>query len=147
MSYTYSTWVAAIANFLVVPNYASDTNFQNAVPVIIDDSEQKLYRELQLLNTVTRDASAALSTNTRTFNLPSQNGIFVVTEGFNVITPAGTVNPDSGTRNALVPMAKETLTFSIRARRDQRFLNSTRWSRSNRSLLDHGRIKAIRSRR
>jgi len=111
MSYTYSTWVQALANFLVVPNYASDTNFQNAVPVIIDDAEQSLYRELQLLNTITRDSSASLSTNTRTLNLPSANGLFVVTEGFNVSTPAGTVNPESGTRNPLVPMAKETLDF------------------------------------
>ena len=35
----------------------------------------------------------------------------MVVDELNVITPAGTVNPDSGTRNALVPASEEMLNF------------------------------------
>ena len=126
MSYTYSTWVQAIANFLVVPNYASDTNFQNAVPVIIDDSEQRLYRELQLLNTVTRDSSAALSQNTPTFNLPSQNGTFVVTE---VSARSAQQAPRIPTaeRATISRQTKETINYLYPTRRDRAFRSSSAW--------------------
>lgn len=107
--YTYTTWLTEIANFLVVP--VTDANFLTAVPAFIDDSEQRLYRELDLLNTITRDNSTTLTTGTRTFNLPSTNGTFVVLNDINVITPVGTSNPELGTRNPLVPASKEMLDY------------------------------------
>lgn len=110
--YTYTSWVEAMANFLVIPNYASDTNFQNALPSFIDDAEQRLYRELDLLNTVFRDSSATFSTNTRTLSLPSATATFVVIQDINAITPAGTSNPDSGTRNPIVPGSRPQLDFT-----------------------------------
>lgn len=106
---TYTTFINSIANLM--PTTATDSSFLTMVPNMIDDAEQRLYRELDLENTVTRDSSAAFSTSTRTFNLPSSIGTFVVTEQINVITPAGTTDPESGTRNPLVPAAKEMLDF------------------------------------
>jgi hypothetical protein len=107
MALTYSQYVTDLANLLVVPS--TDPNYAVVLPNIIDDAEQRIYRDLDLLNTVVRDASATLSTATRTFNLPSSVGTFVVTEEINVITPAGTSNPELGTRNALIPASKEML--------------------------------------
>lgn len=107
MSLTYSSWAGSIANLAQIP--ASDANFNTMLPNCIDDVEQRLYRTLDLLNTVTRDSSAALTAGLRTFNLPSSIGTFYVTEDINVITPAGTSNPDLGTRNTLVPASKEML--------------------------------------
>lgn len=107
MSLTYTQFVASLANLLVVPT--GDAGFVAALPNIIDDAEQRLYRDLDLENTVVRDSSAAASTGTRTFTLPTSTGTFVVTEEINIITPAGTSNPELGTRNALVPIAKEAL--------------------------------------
>src|SRR5882672_10362622 len=107
MSLTYSSWVSSIANLTQIPS--GDPNFQAMLPNCIDDAEPDLYRTLDLLNTVTRDSSAALTSGLRTFNLPSSIGTFVVTQQINVITPAGTSNPDSGTRNALTPASKELL--------------------------------------
>jgi len=78
---------------------------------MIDDAEQDLYRTLDLLNTVTRDSTAALTAGNRNFTLPSSIGTFVVTQELNVITPAGTANPDLGTRNPLTPITKEALDF------------------------------------
>lgn len=109
MSLTYATYVNSLAN--LAPVAASDPDFTTDLSNIIDDAEQRLYRELDLLNTVVTDSSATLTTGTRSFNLPSSIGTFIVTQGFNVITPAGTTNPDLGTRNPLVPITKEALNF------------------------------------
>jgi hypothetical protein len=107
MSLTYSSWVNSIATLASIPT--GDTNFQTMLPNAIDDAELRLYRDLDLLNTVVRDSSSAFTTSTRTFNLPSSIGTFVVTDQLNVITPAGTSNPESGTRNPLTPSSKEML--------------------------------------
>lgn len=109
MSLTYSTFVSSIANLMSIPS--SDANFGTVTPNIIDDAEQRLYRELDLINTITRDSSASLSLNTPTFNLPSSIGTFIVAEQINVITPVSASNPDAGTRNTLVPASREMLNF------------------------------------
>ena len=106
MSLTYAQWVAELANLCVID--ASDTNFVANLPSTIDDAEQRIYRDLDLLSTVVRD-TGTLSTGTRTFTLPQNLGRFVVTNGFNVITPAGTTNPDAGTRVQLVPCSRDVL--------------------------------------
>src|SRR4029077_5001358 len=79
------------------------------LPSAIDDAEQRLYRTLDLLNTITRDSSASLTAGNRTFNLPASIGTFIVTEQINVITPSTQTNPDLGTRNSLLPASKEFL--------------------------------------
>lgn len=109
MSLTYSTFTAQLANFLVIP--ITDTNLIQAMPSIIDDSEQRAYRDLDLQNTVFRDSSVALVAGNRNLTeaISTTNGPFVVTQQINVITPAGTVNPDLGTRNPLLPATKEML--------------------------------------
>jgi len=108
MSLTYTTYVSALQNLAVIP--AGDANFATDLPNIIDDAELRCYRALDLLNTFAT-ATSALATASRAFNLPSTNGTFVVTESFNVITPAGTTDPNAGTRNPLVPTSREVLNF------------------------------------
>jgi len=105
---TYTTFVSTVQNLAVIP--AGDPNFATDLPSIIDDAELRCYRALDLLNTFTT-ATGTLATATRSFAIPSTNGTFVVTESFNVITPAGTTNPDQGTRNALVPVSREVVNF------------------------------------
>lgn len=107
MSLNYTSYVAALANLLVVA--PSDPDFQIILPRIIDYAEQRMYRELDLLSTVTRDSSAQLTVGTRNFTLPQTNGRFVVTNGLNVITPNGTTNPDSGTRNELTYVSLDVM--------------------------------------
>lgn len=107
MSLTYAQWSNQVANLASIP--VTDPNFQQMLPSAIDDTEQSLYRTLDLLNTITRDSSAALTAGLRTFNLPSSIGTFVVTEQINVITPSSQSNPDLGRRNTLLPASKEYL--------------------------------------
>ena len=106
MALTYNQFTTDLANFIVVP--VTDAAFVLALPNIIDDAEQRLYRELDLLSTRVT-ATGALTANDRRFSLPTSNGTFVVTEQFNAITPYTTTDPDLGTRNPLTPCSKEVL--------------------------------------
>lgn len=107
MSYDYTTYVSAIANMMAV---SSDTpQFQNMLPRMIEYSEQRIYRELDLLNTVNRNDSVSLVTGSRNFTLPTTtNGNYITVQGINVVTPANTA-ADDGTRIALQPTTRDYL--------------------------------------
>lgn len=103
MALTYTTWVTSVANILVVE--PTNAEFLTVLPNIIDDAEQRIYRELDLLNTIIRDTSGTLTANRRNFTLPQTGGRFVVTESMNVFTPVGT----TASRRQLVPVTREWL--------------------------------------
>lgn len=104
---TYNTFTTALANFLVIP--VTDANFVSAITNIIDDAEQRMYRDLDLLSTRVR-VTGPLVANNRNFSIPtSSSGDVTVIEQMNVITPAGQTNPDLGTRVPMVPVSKEYL--------------------------------------
>lgn len=107
MSLTYATYVSSLANLLVVPT--SDPGFVADLPNIIDYAELRMYRKLDLIDTSVRDSSAAFTAGNRNFNLPTASGLPIVTDELNVITPAGTVNADSGARVALTQTSEEML--------------------------------------
>ncbi len=103
---TYSTWVTAVSTLTNIPS--DNTDFANILPDCIDYAEQRCYRELNLLSTVIRDASQSLTPGSRNFTLPTAQGVFVVVNGVNAITPSGS-SPDNATRNRLVPTALDVL--------------------------------------
>lgn len=106
MALTYATFVSQISNLMAADS--STTQFQTMLPGLIDYAEQRIYRELDLLSTIVKDASAALTAGNRNFTLPSAQGRFVTVQGVNVITPVATA-PDSGTRNFLSPKSRDYL--------------------------------------
>jgi len=106
MALTYSTFTTSLANMIVVP--VDDGGYVQALPNIIDDAEQRLYRELDLLSTRVR-ATAPLIAGNRNFTLPTGSGTFVVVEQLNVITPSSVTAPDEGTRVPMLPVSKEFL--------------------------------------
>lgn len=106
----WTSYVVSLGNFLVISTTNAD--FTSALPNIIDDAEQRIYRELDLLNTVVKDSSAAFSTGTRSFNLPAANGTFYVVNSIYAITPAGQTTADLGTRNSLLPTSRDYLDFT-----------------------------------
>lgn len=100
MSLTYTTYVAQIANIMSVD--PATPQFQTMLPGMIDYAEQRIYRELDLLNTVNRNDISLFTIGSRNFTLPSTStGNYITVQGINVITPAGSGSADSGTRNAL----------------------------------------------
>jgi len=92
-----------LANMLVIP--ADDPNYLQFIPNVIDDAEQRIYRELDILNTVVRDTGGTLTANSRNFTLPQTSGRFVVTNNINVFTPVGTQT----NRKQLVPVTRDFL--------------------------------------
>ena len=110
--YSYSEWISAVGALIEVPivNSASavpssDPNFNIYVPRAIDYAEQRIYRELDLLNTRVTDNSASLTPNYRRFSLPVSQGTIVVLEELNVFYPPGN-------RVQLTPVAREFLDIS-----------------------------------
>jgi len=59
MSITYTTYVDQIANIMAVKS--TTPQFQTMLPGMIDYAEQRIYRELDLLNTVVRNSSSSFS--------------------------------------------------------------------------------------
>jgi hypothetical protein len=101
MSYTYASYQTALAALLVVP--PDDENFQIILPSIIDYAEQRIYRELDLVATSTRQV-ANLTAGSRSLNIATafSSAPFVIVQGANIITPAATT-ADSGVRNPCHP--------------------------------------------
>jgi hypothetical protein len=100
----YTTWVSTVAN-LMGNTPTTDPNLVQILPGAIADGEQRIYRDLDLLNTVVRDQSANLLPNSRTFTLPQSLGQFVVTNGINVFTPVSALT----NRMQLVPVTRDFL--------------------------------------
>lgn len=116
MSITYSDLTTALGDLMVVTitNPASaapsnDTNFNNILPRIIDDAEQRIYRELDFLYDREPDSSTSTTNNVRTVTLPTAK-TFVVVQGLNAITPASTA-PAAGKRNRIEIVSKDFLDF------------------------------------
>jgi hypothetical protein len=107
MSLTYTTYVAQLANIMTVTS--STAQFQTMLPGCIDYAEQRIYRELDLLQTVVRDSSGSTSSGVREFTLPiTANGKFVTVQGINLFFPAGTTAA-TGSRSALQPVSRDFL--------------------------------------
>jgi len=102
---TYSTYKTQIATLAVVEE--ADPAFVTILPQMITYAENRMYRDLDFLFTSTAVTGYPLVTGSRSLTVPE--GTFVVTEQINVITPAGTINPDLGTRNPCLPVTKEYL--------------------------------------
>lgn len=99
MAYTYTSFVTALATEAVIAE--SNTDFQTILPTIIDQAEQRCYRDLQLLATIVRDSSASTTPSTRQFTAPQANGRFVVVESMNAM--------DGTTRYPLTKVSRETM--------------------------------------
>lgn len=104
----YSQIVTALAQLVVVPE--ADTNFQAILPSTFAYADGRIYRELDMLVANVRDATASTAALDRNFILPTTLGTFLIVDGINVITPAGTA-PDSGTRTPLTPVSRDVLDF------------------------------------
>lgn len=99
---TYQTQMVTLAVTDV-----SDPNFQAILPAMIDNAELRICQDLDLLYNLQPNTTFSLAAGNRTVAIPPST--FVTIEQVNVITPAGTVNPQSGTRNPCAPVTKEVL--------------------------------------
>lgn len=105
---TYSQYVNEIATLAVVS--PTDVNFVEILPQMITYAENRIYRDLDFLTTVTSISTYATANNGRTFTFPISD--FITVQEVNLITPAGTTIPNNGTRNPLLPVTKEWMNYN-----------------------------------
>ena len=105
MSMTYVQYVGRLTDAIGVLH--NNVHLPVLIPATIDHAEQRIYRTLDLLTTVTRDGTGAFTPSNRLFTFPQH---FVVCQEINVITPPATA-PDAGARNGLIPTTKNVLDF------------------------------------
>lgn len=106
---TYSTYKTALATLSVVPE--TDPNWLAILPDAIEYAELRIYRDLDLLQTVTRGYSYSCNSNSMfTDAFPIED--FVTVQTINVITPVGVAEPSLGTRNPLVPVALSYIQYA-----------------------------------
>lgn len=96
MAMTYASYVTSLTTLMVTT--PADANFVAILPSIIEDAEQRVYRELDLLATAVSDVSGSLTANSRDFALPNVNGTFVVVSAINIIVPATRVTQNGSDR-------------------------------------------------
>lgn len=106
MSDTYTTWLAKAAN--LAGTTITNSYFLTEAPAAIDYAEQRLYRDLDLISTITRDTSQMCAPGFREIAIPVA---FVTVQRANIITPAG-ATPNNGTRNQLDKVSPEFLDFA-----------------------------------
>ena len=102
MSLTWSTWKTAIANLTVV----SETSLTDMYPLAIDYAEGRCYRDLDLIDTIVRDATSSTVANTRTFTLPTPSGsgsYYTIVDSINIIR--------SNSRTPVLPTTQEYIDF------------------------------------
>jgi len=102
---TYAQYKTEIATLAVVEE--TDPAFVEILPQMITYAENRMYRDLDFLFTSTSLTGYAIVPGSRAVTIPE--GTLVVSEQINVLTPAGTINPNLGTRNPLLPVTKEFL--------------------------------------
>ncbi|HQU24985.1 MAG TPA: hypothetical protein PKX13_11970, partial [Acidiphilium sp.] len=83
----------------------SDPFFISILPNCIDYAEQRIYRELDILNTRERNYGAITTPGVRLVNLAST---VMVVETLAIITPAGSA-PNAGQRNICLPVTHDFL--------------------------------------
>jgi len=108
-----TSYVTQISTMAVVD--PTNTEFLAILPQAITYAENRICRDLDFLFTSVANSSYTVAANSRTITVPSanfypsENGTLVVCEQINLITPAGTSNPDSSIRVPLLPVTKEFL--------------------------------------
>lgn len=95
MSYNYAEYQVYLTTLMATTT--SDPFFISILPACIDYAEQRIYRELDILNTRFRDTSQKCTVGNRLINLPAA---LYVAETIAILTPAGTL-PPTATRNVL----------------------------------------------
>lgn len=113
----YSDYITRLGQLMVLPvaNAAAAAPFQdnnaNAIlPAIIDYAEQRMYREIDLLETTTT-ATTSLASNTRSVGVP---GGFIVINQINIITPAGSTPDQAGAvRHPLRRVSNDFLSLAV----------------------------------
>lgn len=108
-----TSYITQISTMAVVD--PTDTAFLAVLPQMITYAENRIYRDLDFMFTSVANTSYTIPANSRTITVyeanfyPPENGTLIVCEQINLLTPAGSTNPDAAIRAPLLPTTKEFL--------------------------------------
>ena len=115
MSYTYTTFQTALAIEMAVPNNdPTDAQFSAVIHTLVDQAEQRCYRDLDLL-AATSAQTLALTAGSSKLDFSTLTPNLLILEDVNVILPATVTNPELGERVPAYPVSREWLrqTFGV----------------------------------
>lgn len=99
MSYTYSTFKTALAGALVLDE--TDPDFIAGLPTVIDNAEQRCYRDLDLVATSVA-VNGTMTMYNRYFTLPTSAGHIIVVDAINVFD-------SSQVRHSMRPVSRDVV--------------------------------------
>lgn len=97
MTLNYTTYVEQLANLMVI--VSTNAKFTTFLPGAIDYAEQRIYRELDVLNSRVVDNSGTFQANQENFTLPTALGTFITVESMNAMV--------GGVRSPMFPVSKD----------------------------------------
>lgn len=103
MGLNYLSYKAELQTLVV--SQSPDPAFDAILPGCIDFAEQRIYRELNLLDTVQLDTSTSTTAGARKAAISTT---FVAVNSINIFTPAGSL-PTSGVRKQLTPVSPDAM--------------------------------------
>jgi|HubBroStandDraft_5_1064220.scaffolds.fasta_scaffold53538_2 hypothetical protein len=115
MSYTYTTFQTALAIEMAVPNNnPNDPQFVAVLQTLIDQAEQRCYRDLDLL-AATSSQTLPLTIGASKLDFSSLSPNLLILEDVNIVVPPTVTNPELGERVPAYPVSKEWLrmTFGV----------------------------------
>ena len=108
----YSNLTTQLTDLLVYPlvsassaTPSSDPNFNNILPAIINDAEQRIYREVDFLNNRSEDSTLPVTISSRNFTIPTET---IVVQSLALIVPSGSA-ASAGTRISLLRVSVDAL--------------------------------------
>ena len=109
MSYNYAQFQKALALEMIIPNAnVADANFQAILPTIVDEAEQRCYRDLDLLYATGVQVLPVTPLN-RIFDISSANPYILIIERLRLLLPAGSDSTNYVMAPPLMPTSVEVI--------------------------------------
>jgi hypothetical protein len=107
---TYEENLRVLAELAGDSGLEQDPDFLSYMPYCISSAELRICRDLDLLSTYVTDNSGKLTINSKTFQLPTDIGIFIVVSQLRAITPSPSGPGAVGIFGPpLLPVSKDTV--------------------------------------
>ena len=107
MSTNFTTWQQEVAVLCGVGTTSSA--FLTEVPAAIDYAEQRIYRDLDLISTITVDDTTTCLAGARSITVPSA---FVAVNSIYLLLPAGNNNPLVGTKQVIEKVSLDYISWA-----------------------------------
>lgn len=101
----YNDYLTRVASTMV-QNDTADPDWLSMLSASIDYAEKRIYRELDLLDTLITNTSLTTTANNRLLSIAGTSARFVKLSSVNAVTPSGASSVDTGTRVPLSPVSK-----------------------------------------